>query len=199
MAKGQCYFGHKELAAQLVNRLQRHFVKESNVDTLLVIGIFGEWGCGKSNLLHLVDEGFGSERDQVVKEGNQPPVIVIPFNPWRYEKEEHLLPPLLKNTKLVIEQHTRENKSLWEKLDLLDRTKESARFFGVASLAFMQAFNGKVIARDIAELEFDPEKFIQGIKEGSQEKNSVFDRLESYYFEFEQFLSKYSRGDKSFR
>ena len=102
MSKGHRSFGHQELAEQLSKRLQHHFAADSPADASLVIGIFGEWGSGKSNLLHLVDDSFTIESQRDNEQG-QPPVVVVPFNPWRYEKEEHLLVPLLKNMELVIE------------------------------------------------------------------------------------------------
>lgn len=58
MAQGQHFFGHPALAAQLAGRLRRHFAADSSADASLVIGIFGEWGCGKSNLLQLVRDSF---------------------------------------------------------------------------------------------------------------------------------------------
>ncbi|HEX2252885.1 MAG TPA: P-loop NTPase fold protein [Thermoanaerobaculia bacterium] len=48
------------------------------------IGIFGQWGSGKTTLLSLIANRLPADR-----------VIVVPFSAWRYEKEEHLIVPLL--------------------------------------------------------------------------------------------------------
>ncbi|MES9903716.1 MAG: SUMF1/EgtB/PvdO family nonheme iron enzyme [Sedimenticola sp.] len=205
MAKGQEFFGHRAQAAQLAVRLHRHFALDSPADASLVIGVFGEWGSGKSNLLQLVHESFGLEdgADGDEKGGRPHPVIVVAFNPWRYEKEEHLLVPLLKTVELEIERHIRDNETFWKKLGLLEHLKEGGRFAGVSALAFMGAFKGKfTLVKDVVDLEFDPEKFIKGVSEGAKQKEiqkPALDRLESYYFEFERRLQEYTTGDKAFR
>jgi formylglycine-generating enzyme required for sulfatase activity len=196
MAQGRKFFGHQPLAAQIAHRLQRHFTHGSAAGASLVVGVFGEWGSGKSNLLQLVHDAFNAQQ-----QGDKPlPVIVVPFNPWRYEKEEHLLVPLLKNMRLVIEQHVRDNEILWEKLDLLERLQQGGRFLGVAATAFLRALKGKATI-GVAEVEFDFDKFIQHGEEGSKPEElprSVLDSLESYYFEFEHRLREYTAGDQPF-
>ncbi|MBU0654488.1 MAG: SUMF1/EgtB/PvdO family nonheme iron enzyme [Gammaproteobacteria bacterium] len=199
MAEGRQFFGHPALAGQIAHRLQRHFTQGSKAGASLVVGVFGEWGSGKSNLLQLVHDVFNQQQ----KDENPLPVIVVPFNPWRYEKEEHLLVPLIKNIQLEIEHHVRDNEGFWAKLNLLDKLKTGARFMGVSALAFLQAFKGKyTLLKDVAEIEFEPEKFIQGIKEGMKPEDvklSALDSLESYYFEFEHRLRQYTAGDDGFR
>ena len=68
-------------------------------DDPLVIGVFGEWGAGKSHLLKLMyDESkrFAKERVGWRKTdagfGLTVPVV---FQPWKYEHEAHLHVPLM--------------------------------------------------------------------------------------------------------
>ncbi|WP_287600434.1 SUMF1/EgtB/PvdO family nonheme iron enzyme [Thiothrix sp.] len=197
MAAGREFFGHKPLAGQIAHRLRQHFTQGSKVGASLVVGVFGEWGSGKSNLLQLVHDDFNRQQQA----DNPLPVIVVPFNPWRYEKEEHLLVPLIKNIQLEIEHHVRDHEDFWKKLKLLDKLKTGARFMGVSALAFLQAFKGKYTVAG-ADIEFEPEKFIQGIKYGMKLEDlprSALDSLESYYFEFEHRLRDYTAGDNAFR
>jgi hypothetical protein len=49
------------------------------------VGIFGGWGSGKSTLMN--------EIERQVEESKQ--AIVVTFNAWRYEREPHLIVPLL--------------------------------------------------------------------------------------------------------
>lgn len=49
------------------------------------VGIFGGWGSGKSTLME--------EIERLV--ARQPQAIVVRFNAWRYEREPHLIVPLL--------------------------------------------------------------------------------------------------------
>jgi formylglycine-generating enzyme required for sulfatase activity len=197
MAAGREFFGHKPLAGQIAHRLRQHFTQGSKVGASLVVGVFGEWGSGKSNLLQLMHDDFNRQQQA----DNPLPVIVVPFNPWRYEKEEHLLVPLLKNMRLVIEQHVRDNKTLWERLGVLEHLQQGGRFLGVAATAFLRALKGKATI-GVAEVEFDFENFIKNGEDGMKPEElprSALDSLESYYFEFEHRLRDYTAGDKAFR
>ena len=51
----------------------------------LTIGIYGDWGSGKTSLMRLVKKQLDSE----------PTVAPVWFNAWRYEREEHLIVPLV--------------------------------------------------------------------------------------------------------
>jgi hypothetical protein len=48
------------------------------------IGIFGDWGSGKTTLMRAI-----------WRELERPDVVRVWFNPWRYEREEHLIVPML--------------------------------------------------------------------------------------------------------
>ena len=58
----------------------------------IVIGIHGEWGSGKSTLLN---EIYSRVNESNYREESQF-IIPIRFNAWRFEKEKHLIIPLLK-------------------------------------------------------------------------------------------------------
>jgi hypothetical protein len=49
------------------------------------IGIFGDWGSGKTTLMRAIHRQLESDPD----------VSCVWFNAWRYEREEHLIVPLL--------------------------------------------------------------------------------------------------------
>ena len=49
------------------------------------VGIFGAWGSGKTTLMNAIRHDLE----------DQPDVVAVWFNAWRYEKEEHLIVPLL--------------------------------------------------------------------------------------------------------
>jgi predicted KAP-like P-loop ATPase len=56
-------------------------------DPRFAIGIFGGWGSGKTTLMETIKQLIVADRP-----GRAVPVW---FNAWRYEKEEHLIVPLL--------------------------------------------------------------------------------------------------------
>lgn len=88
-------FGHAALAqrivAELVDSLQPG--AGNSTEPALVVGVFGEWGAGKSRLLQHVGDELATHGQQG---GEQALTVVVPFNAWRYEREEHLLVPLLR-------------------------------------------------------------------------------------------------------
>ncbi|TDM07982.1 MAG: hypothetical protein C4K60_00180 [Ideonella sp. MAG2] len=72
----------------------------------LVVGVYGEWGAGKSRLLELVYERARRQNGKDVAQRLQDPSayagspllnVTVPvwFHPWRYEHEPHLAVPLL--------------------------------------------------------------------------------------------------------
>ncbi|KQV50360.1 hypothetical protein ASC95_13355 [Pelomonas sp. Root1217] len=88
-------FGHAALARRLVDELQASLQPGagSSTEPALVIGVFGEWGAGKSRLLQTIGDEL-NQRGQ--KNGEGLLTVVVPFNAWRFEREEHLLVPLLR-------------------------------------------------------------------------------------------------------
>ncbi len=186
MGKGRHYFGHGELAKLLSKRLNSHFFPETAPpqDSSLVVGIFGEWGSGKSNLLRCIEDEFsattGAHDGEIV--------IVVPFNPWRYEKEEYLIAPLLKTIQLQIQARLPDT-------TLPDMVKTSlvkaAKFFGKATVAFARGLKFEyAVPVAGAKVEFDAEKTFaeidRQVDEADSDSQSTLDKLDTYYFEFEQ-------------
>jgi KAP family P-loop domain/TIR domain len=60
------------------------------------IGVFGEWGTGKTSLMRLIQSRLADE----------PNVATVWFNAWRYEKEEHPIVPLVGTIVRELEAHT---------------------------------------------------------------------------------------------
>jgi len=202
MPKAQNAFNHQNLSAQLVKRIQRHLDDNDDLMDSLVIGIFGEWGSGKSNQLHLIREAF-QELDK--EQQDKPPIIVVPFNPWRYEKEDHLIVPLFKTVELSIEKYVAKHKSFLEKVggSSLSLLVKGGKFFGLSAMAFLQAFKFKYKQGD-AEVEADVKKMIDGFKSidlSDEQTKTPLQMLESFYFEFEHSLKEYTdpTDDNSFR
>jgi hypothetical protein len=58
-------------------------IRES--DPRFAIGIFGDWGSGKTTLMHAIERRLAGDDT----------VVTVWFNAWRYEREAHLIVPLL--------------------------------------------------------------------------------------------------------
>ena len=68
------------------------------------IGIYGDWGMGKTTLMQFIF-------DQLTKENEKEnPIVLVWFNAWRYEREEHFtIIPLLKTVEFAIPEKKYEN------------------------------------------------------------------------------------------
>jgi Cdc6-like AAA superfamily ATPase len=67
----------------------------------LTIGIFGEWGTGKTSLMRLIEKEV---------EGTYKNAAAVWFNAWQYEKEEHLIVPLVATINKELEKRGRPDK-----------------------------------------------------------------------------------------
>ena len=84
-------FGHDLIAQRLVAELTASLAGTGRgAEPALVAGVFGEWGSGKSHLLQAIADAMPPGGDE------QRLTVIVPFNAWRYEREPHLLVPLLR-------------------------------------------------------------------------------------------------------
>lgn len=59
-------------------------------DPQFAIGIFGGWGSGKTTLMRAIEKRISEEGRPSAKR-----IVPVQFSAWRYEKEQHLIVPLL--------------------------------------------------------------------------------------------------------
>jgi len=170
----------------------------------LSVGLFGEWGSGKTHLLKLIEQ-------QVIHlqyEKKVFPQTTIPvfFNAWRFEKEEHLIIPLFQTLLASIENF--DSKHFDENVKKqLGRTKERLK---ILSFALAKGFQvPKNIKTTVATLMtgdltaiadfIDTDKVAKAFKEGDEkafvtEKSLTellkSDRIESIYMNIPQWIEK---------
>lgn len=63
-----------------------------DTDGPFTIGVFGEWGTGKTSLMRMVYNELNDEMTE--KALGESKIIPVWFNAWKYEREEHLIIPL---------------------------------------------------------------------------------------------------------
>lgn len=102
----------------------------------LTIGIYGGWGSGKTSLMRMVADLVGKE------EG----AIPVWFNAWRYEKEEHLVVPLLAT--VITEMDLREPKLKHQVKDGLRKLRDALR-----GILYGVSIKGKIRIPGITEAE----------------------------------------------
>ena len=142
----------------------------------LTIGIFGEWGSGKSELLKCIKNRFEDD----LKEKKEKPIIPIFFNVWRYEKEEHLIIPLMKTVYYEFEKNKDNlDKKIFPKV--LNSIKR-------VSLSLMSSFEFEKFGFKIS-----PKNAIESLEKSDEEEMSYFDKLESPYYNFQQEIEEITK------
>ncbi len=152
-------------------------IEDTDFKTPFCIGIFGNWGSGKTSFMHLLanklSEGKGT-----------PHVIPVWFNPWRYEKEDHLIIPFLKTIEHVIEKHVERQKGTGTKL--ATGLRRAATKIGEVSAAIAYGIKpecklgGFGIELDIAKMADREEELA---KRRLKESTKISDKLSSIYYD----------------
>lgn len=83
------------------------------------IGIFGNWGYGKSSLMLLLEKEINEEIAMHVAEGNTPQILQVRFNGWQYESYETTKYSLIQVLLDSVEKYLSDNRDVFEKLDIL--------------------------------------------------------------------------------
>ena len=101
--------GYDVYAKTLWKRIGTALDNKTSGDDPLVVGVFGEWGAGKSKLLELIHELAKEKNSEDCKERSykspdEPLTITVPvwFHPWKYEHEAHIGVPLLMHLQAAI-------------------------------------------------------------------------------------------------
>ena len=99
------------------------------------IGVFGEWGSGKTSLLHMIQNKIKNRDDNI---------LPIWFNAWQYEKDDHPIIPLIATIILEL----KNNQTFLEKLG--NGGKEVINL--LRSIAYGFSFNAKISIPAIGEI-----------------------------------------------
>ena len=83
------YTADTPISDQKKDRFQRYSFSKRIAETIsqrktadsIVIGIYGDWGEGKTSVLNFIEENLAKDPD----------IIVCKFNPWRFKDETQLL------------------------------------------------------------------------------------------------------------
>lgn len=75
----------------------------------LVIGLFGEWGTGKTSVVNMVEQGINELSEE---NGNKP--IIVRFSPWNYTDKNNLISLFFQDLRIQI--YKQSGKSYYEKI-----------------------------------------------------------------------------------
>ncbi len=103
-------------------RFHAKLLKEIVLDKSMLptsIGIFGNWGYGKSSLMLLMEKEINEEITKQVAEENNPRILQVRFNGWQYESYETTKYSLIQVLLDSVEKYLSDNRDVFEKLDIL--------------------------------------------------------------------------------
>lgn len=168
-------------------------IKDKDFKTPFCIGIFGKWGSGKTSFMHLLEKSL--------LEGDTTPYVIPAwFNPWRYEKEEHLIIPFLKTIESEIISYVT-SKRTEKKRQILDGIIKAAQKIGHTSEAILYAIKADFKMGPVG-IQFDVAKGIDredALAEKQLEKaKKLSDKLLSIYYDVVTEL-KNAVNEKKFR
>lgn len=119
------------------------------------IGIFGEWGMGKTSLMRMVEHEVKSSKDDEM-------VITVWFNAWMFEQAAYPIVPLVKS--IVKSLRSREDafaragRSLRATIDVLESLASAVKVKGNVNLPYVGSVG----------LEFNPDVFRSNLERGKE-------------------------------
>ena len=150
---------------------------DKDFKTPFCIGIFGKWGCGKTSFMHLLE-------NRLLQGNTKPHAIPVWFNPWRYEKEEHLIIPFLKTIERGIKKYEENNKRIGS--SLLKKLKRACKKIAEVSAAFAYGITAEAKLGGIG-IELDVSKMSEREESLAEERmkkaKKLSERLSSLYYE----------------
>lgn len=112
------------------------------------IGIFGDWGTGKTSLMRMIQRELANEEE----------ILTVWFEAWRYGREDHPIIPLVSTIIRQIEKQTEDDR----KSDRFEGLLDSLR-------SFVYGISLKVKV-GIAEAEISPKDMVDREKEIKQDR-----------------------------
>lgn len=137
------------------------------------IGVFGEWGTGKTSLLRLIERRLNGKED----------ILTVWFNAWRYEKEEHPIVPLI----ATIVKRLDESPDFMQKMS--EYGKSLVKALKSVACSFTLKATGNIPGIGGLEMEMDGSKFID--KMATESGDTLLSS--SLYFDVFDKLSKLSQ------
>lgn len=129
------------------------------------IGIFGSWGSGKTTLMNAIADELASDQ-----------LVIVQFNAWRYEKEPHLIVPLLDTVRSSLITWA---KAAQRRPAAAERARGIARKVGTVVRAFATGLSAQIGVGSVAKVTFDVGKALQVMGAGDPDPA---DSPQSMYF-----------------
>ncbi len=152
------------------------------------IGVFGDWGSGKSSLMKMIEEKYASEKD----------VLVINFNGWLFEGYEDAKTVLMSRiVDEIIKKRTIGGKALkvavklLRKVDLI-KLGHSAIKYGLGYLTMGPVGLAMTSSSDAIQklAEIDYEKYIKDRQASDDPDEALRTNIQEFHINFEELITE---------
>jgi len=148
-------------------------IKDKDFKTPFCIGVYGRWGSGKTSFMHLLES-------RLVNDDSSPYIVPAWFNPWRYEKEEHLIIPFLKTVESEITKYLEARNGV--KQNITKGLKDAAQKLSTAASAILYGLKAD-LNLGLVKLQFDIAKSVSREEAIEQKQLTVAEKLSSVYYD----------------
>ena len=172
-------------------------MRDEQFQTPFCVGVFGKWGSGKTTFMRLLMNSILCEPSSSSSSSSLK-IVPVWFNPWRYDREEHLIIPFLK----TIEHGMNEAVTATGSDVVKTAIKEAAGKIRRVAAAFAYGMDMKVKLGPMAEFKFDVAKATKREEElekrEKEDAASVAENFSSLYYDSMTQL-KQAVNEKQFR
>lgn len=149
--------GFKPFVQSVVTRLDAQFEQRGDArDNSIVVGLFGQWGSGKTFMLELLHDELAQRSSRATARSGKSLTIPVRFNPWRYEMEEHVVIPLLKTAYQSLVKWRKESGTTDE--NAWKWVKNRAALLSQSAIALSYGMKGELTVPFLGKISFDPGK-----------------------------------------
>lgn len=140
------------------------------------IGVFGGWGTGKTTLMDGIRRKLDPEK-----------CVPVAFSAWRYEKEEHLIIPLLDAIRDALNTWGEQQQD-----DVKTVVAKTASVIGRATKSILHGFSLKAGIPQVVDISFDANKALSAAAADSEEEAKRKTPRSFYFASFESLKACFS-------
>jgi len=148
------------------------------------IGVFGGWGSGKTTLMGQIERRLGEDS------------IPIWFNAWRYEREAHLIVPLLDTIRAALVKWVKDERREDVSEELKTRALAAASTASRAARAILAGLSFKARVPGLPgspELMIDPSKSLAEWDESREQADDPANPQSIYFASFQELQDSFKR------
>jgi tRNA A37 threonylcarbamoyladenosine biosynthesis protein TsaE len=147
------------------------------------IGIFGDWGSGKTTLMRAIQRKLEASSS----------TVTVWFNAWRYERESHLIVPLLDTLREALVEWGESRSHVAAESTLPSRARQAAAKVSQAAKALLAGIT-LTAKLPVLEATLDPSKILDAVGEDSELAEEALSFYHAGFNALSQAIEEFSQG-----